>query len=129
LEGSFARAALSVPGVQAQLSRGLGRMRAEVVHKICCLQAAAARHIRSTASAGLFSRPRTAPSHPARGADNRAEVAFGKHKGKLLQTLAREDPSYLEWMLKGETFAPDTVAIVADALKGKFPKRVKAASR
>jgi DNA polymerase-3 subunit epsilon len=54
------------------------------------------------------------------------QAAFGfggKHKGKLLKDVAREDPSYLDWMVNKGSFPPAVVAICRDALKGKFPEK------
>jgi len=52
---------------------------------------------------------------------------FGKKEvyGKSLREVAKENPSYLEWMLD-QKFSPEVLCIVADALKGKFPKSKEA---
>ncbi len=48
---------------------------------------------------------------------------FGKPGiyGKSLREVAKENPSFLDWMLN-QKFSPEVLCIVADALKGKFPK-------
>ncbi len=54
------------------------------------------------------------------------QAAFGfggKHKGKLLRDVAREDPGYLDWMANKGNFSPAVAALVRDALKGKFPEK------
>jgi DNA polymerase-3 subunit epsilon len=51
----------------------------------------------------------------------KAVFAFGKHRGTTLEVLARNDPSYLNWMLS-QDFHIDTIRIVRNALDGKFPK-------
>jgi len=45
-------------------------------------------------------------------------INFGRKKGEKLIDLARNDPGFLKWMLKGD-FASDTKAIVAKILEGK----------
>jgi len=47
-------------------------------------------------------------------------LAFGKHQGKALRDVAREQPDYLRWILK-QDFPPDAKRIVESALKGEFP--------
>jgi len=51
----------------------------------------------------------------------KAIFSFGKHRGTSLEDLARGDHSYLNWMLT-QDFHPETLLIVRDALRGKFPK-------
>jgi uncharacterized protein (DUF3820 family) len=46
---------------------------------------------------------------------------FGKKQGQHLREIARMEPSFLQWMLKND-FPRDTVDIVQDALRGKFPE-------
>lgn len=50
-------------------------------------------------------------------------ISFGKHNGKTLQALAKEDPGYLKWLAEDRKreFADDTRKIAADALQGSFP--------
>ncbi len=54
--------------------------------------------------------------------NNKVVVNFGKHKGRLLEDVAREDHSFLYWVSKNN-FNPVLIRIVNDALKGKFPKK------
>jgi DNA polymerase III subunit epsilon len=52
------------------------------------------------------------------------EAAFGfggKHKGKLLKDVAREDPGYLDWMIHKGSFSADVVRLCREAREGKFP--------
>lgn len=58
-----------------------------------------------------------------RWVDGEAAFEVGKHRGKTLRTVVGEDPSYLRWMADRSDFPPDTRAIVADALQGRFPRR------
>jgi DNA polymerase III subunit epsilon len=44
--------------------------------------------------------------------------AFGKHRGLPVETVARSDPDYLQWML-GQDFLDDAKAIVREALLAK----------
>lgn len=48
-------------------------------------------------------------------------INFGKKQGQLLKKLAKEDPSFLQWIMRSD-FPRDTVEIVEKALKGEFPK-------
>jgi DNA polymerase-3 subunit epsilon len=45
-------------------------------------------------------------------------INFGKKKGDKVRDLARTDPSFLRWILKGD-FATDTKEIVSKLLEGK----------
>ncbi len=49
---------------------------------------------------------------------------FGKKQGRKLRDVARDEPSFLEWMLKSD-FPRDTKDIVQNALKGKYPEKKK----
>lgn len=49
-----------------------------------------------------------------------AVLNFGKKQGRKLRDLVRDEPSFLEWMLKSD-FPRETLEIVQNALKGKFP--------
>ena len=51
-----------------------------------------------------------------------AAINFGRYKGKTLRELARDDPGFLEWIVKKE-FPEDVKAIVQDALAGRFISR------
>jgi hypothetical protein len=46
----------------------------------------------------------------------------GKHSGRSLREVAREEPSYLRWML-GQEIADDTKRVVGDALETQLPKQ------
>ncbi len=54
--------------------------------------------------------------------DDEATISFGKNKGKSLRMLVENDPSYLQWICRGN-FAPDTIEIVRAALQGIFPAK------
>jgi len=47
-------------------------------------------------------------------------INFGKKKGETLKNLARNDPSFLRWMLKSD-FSSDTKEIVRKALESPRP--------
>ncbi len=49
-----------------------------------------------------------------------AVINFGKKQGQKLRDIARLEPSFLQWMAKND-FPRDTLNIVQDALRGKFP--------
>ncbi|MEW6365424.1 MAG: 3'-5' exonuclease [Acidobacteriota bacterium] len=49
-------------------------------------------------------------------------IGFGKYKGKTLRELAKDDPHFLQWILKKE-FSDEVKGIVQDALEGRFPSR------
>ncbi|HOX26847.1 MAG TPA: 3'-5' exonuclease [Candidatus Krumholzibacteria bacterium] len=53
-----------------------------------------------------------------------AVFAFGKHEGKSLRDMARnqQDRGYLEWML-GKDFSEEVKGILRDALAGTYPVR------
>ena len=54
--------------------------------------------------------------------DGEASFGFGEDRGKLLKTVMKEKPDYLQWML-GRDFPDDTKDIVSDALNGMFPSK------
>jgi len=54
--------------------------------------------------------------------DNNAVINFGPHKGELLSYIAKNEFSFLGWMLNKD-FLPDVKKIVSDALNGKFPQK------
>lgn len=49
-----------------------------------------------------------------------ATFNFGKYSGISLRSIAKEDPGYLRWMVKGE-FSEEVKLIVFNAQNGKFP--------
>ena len=46
---------------------------------------------------------------------------FGKHAGRMLRDVAREQKDYLEWILRND-FPSDARQIVEGALRGSFPE-------
>lgn len=52
--------------------------------------------------------------------DGAPRITFGKYKGKSLQELAKEDPSYLQW-IADKDFSEQTKQLAEDALQGRFP--------
>jgi DNA polymerase-3 subunit epsilon len=52
--------------------------------------------------------------------EGEAALGFGQHKGRLLRDLVATESDYLEWVLRMD-FPPDTHAIIADALHGRYP--------
>lgn len=52
--------------------------------------------------------------------DGAARITFGKHAGKSLQTMAKEEPGYLRWVLDKD-FPADFKRLVAEAVDGRFP--------
>lgn len=51
-----------------------------------------------------------------------AIVAFGRHAGTPLKTIAVDSPDFLRWILKAD-FPEDVKKIAADAMIGKFPEK------
>ena len=45
--------------------------------------------------------------------DNQAVFNFGKHKGKLVAEVLKTEPSYYDWMMKGD-FTLDTKKILTE---------------
>jgi DNA polymerase III subunit epsilon len=54
-------------------------------------------------------------------AGGEAVINFGKKQGQKLREIARMEPSFLQWMVKSD-FPRDTLNIVQNALRGKFPE-------
>lgn len=54
-------------------------------------------------------------------AANEVVVNFGRKQGQKLRDLVRDEPSFLQWMLKSD-FPRDAQKIVEDALKGRYPQ-------
>src|SRR5262249_50053270 len=52
--------------------------------------------------------------------DGEAVLNFSKLKGRTLRAVARDERSFLEWMLRGD-FAPESKAVAREALAGRFP--------
>lgn len=47
---------------------------------------------------------------------------FGKHRGRKLQDIRKENPDYFTWIVE-QDFPEDTKQIVRDAMQGVYPKR------
>lgn len=54
--------------------------------------------------------------------DGEPAFAFGLHRGKLLRTVAEEDPDHLDWILRKD-FSDEVKGIVTDALRGMIRRR------
>lgn len=52
-----------------------------------------------------------------------AAFNFGKHQTKLLEEVARQDRSYLEWLAKADSTPADVADICRKALAGFFPQK------
>ncbi len=52
-----------------------------------------------------------------------AVLSFGKHEGKTLQTLVRQNAAYLRWFITLDDFPSRTKGIFEAALGGEYPKR------
>lgn len=56
--------------------------------------------------------------------DGEAVLAFGKHRGKSLQEVAKKDRGWLEWVAGPDAdFLSDFKDLCAEALAGRFPER------
>lgn len=53
---------------------------------------------------------------------NQAIMAFGKHRGKSLEWVHKNDADYLLW-LKDQDFSDETRKLIMNALQGEYPKR------
>lgn len=51
-----------------------------------------------------------------------AHLAFSKHRDRSLAEVARQEPGFLEWILKAD-FSEETKDIVRKALEGELPKK------
>lgn len=53
--------------------------------------------------------------------DNREVFNFGKHKGKTVEDVFRDEPSYYDWMMKGEfpLFTKKLITAIRLRMKGK----------
>jgi DNA polymerase-3 subunit epsilon len=49
-------------------------------------------------------------------------ITFGKNKGKTLEELYKNDPSYFQWILNAD-FSPQVKEIIKEAAEGRFPKQ------
>jgi len=59
--------------------------------------------------------------------DAEVSLSFGRHKGKSLRFLAREEPDYIRWMIDNRV-VDDAVHHLHDALIGHFAKKDKQAA-
>lgn len=47
-------------------------------------------------------------------------INFGRNQGRLLKDLVKNEPNFIQWMLKND-FPRDTQEILRDAMAGKYP--------
>ena len=57
-----------------------------------------------------------------RWVDGEIAINFGKHAGKTLRQVMKDEPNYLRWMLK-KGIAGDAAEVLQAAVKGEFPER------
>lgn len=53
-------------------------------------------------------------------AGDEATIGFGKYKGRSLRALTKEEPEYLQWILRKD-FSDEVKQIVSAAIAGNFP--------
>lgn len=53
--------------------------------------------------------------------EGKALINFGKHKGKTLEVVSKNDSSYLQWIISDD-FSSKVKDISKDAINGKFPE-------
>ena len=53
--------------------------------------------------------------------EGQATINFGRHSGVSLAQLARNEPNYLQWVLK-KNFSSEVMGICEAALRGEFPE-------
>jgi DNA polymerase-3 subunit epsilon len=56
---------------------------------------------------------------------HKAAFTFGKHRGHLLEDVAKTDSEYLTWIVDKGEFGKEVKQIVQKALKGEFPQKSK----
>jgi len=54
---------------------------------------------------------------------HKAAFTFGKHRGHLLEDVAKTDAEYLTWIVEKGEFRQEVKQIVQKALKGEFPQK------
>lgn len=54
--------------------------------------------------------------------NNKAVINFGKNRGKTLEDMQKDDPSYFQWII-GADFSIEVKNIVKSAINGEFPKK------
>ena len=59
--------------------------------------------------------------------DGEVVIGFGKKSGLSLRKVARDEPDYLQWMIRKD-FSEEAKAVARDALEGRFPEEKKAES-
>jgi len=57
--------------------------------------------------------------------DGRAYFSFGKYKSRALEQVARDDPDYIDWIVRKGEFPQEVIDICWKALRGTFPVREK----
>jgi DNA polymerase-3 subunit epsilon len=55
--------------------------------------------------------------------DGRAYFSFGKYKSKALEQVVKDDPDYIEWIVRKGEFTQEVIDICWKALRGTFPVR------
>jgi len=103
---------------------------ADVIAAIRVLRAQAELYRAAPSQLAEWSEPKRDPSWiDAEGKiawrNGEACLTFGKHAGRSLRDLRREESSFLVWMLSKD-FPADTKQIVRDALERRFPVRPEA---
>ncbi len=56
---------------------------------------------------------------------HKAAFTFGKHRGHLLEDVAKTDAEYLTWIVEKGEFRQEVKQIAQKALKGEFPQKTK----
>ena len=56
----------------------------------------------------------------ARGASGEVQMAFGKHRGRPLALVAREDPDYMHWIMNNVPLLDDARELIHRALAGQL---------
>jgi DNA polymerase-3 subunit epsilon len=54
--------------------------------------------------------------------DGEAKINFGRKQGSSLRTIAKNEPDFLQWMIKA-SFSDETKKIAKDAIEGRFPEK------
>jgi len=55
--------------------------------------------------------------------DGRAHFNFGKYKSRALEQVSRDDPDYIDWIVRKGEFPQEVIDICWKALRGTFPVR------
>lgn len=59
-----------------------------------------------------------------RWCNRKAVMNFGKHEGKTLEDISKNEPDYLQWIISKD-FSPEVKGIIEEAIKGKFPEQTE----